>query len=90
MIEKRFKVTAESGIHSRPSTLLVNEAVKYKSEIDLILEGKRVNMKSIMGVMSLGIYSGEIITICAMGEDEKQAIDGLADCIYEMHLGKEI
>lgn len=90
MQSKKFKVTAESGIHARPATILVNEAVKFKSEISLSLETKVVNLKSIMGVMSLGIYNGEIITVTADGEDEVQAIEALTDSIYEMHIGKEI
>jgi phosphocarrier protein len=90
MLSKKFKVTSESGIHARPATILVNEAVKFKSDIELALESKVVNLKSIMGVMSLGIYNGEIITITATGDDEEQAIDALTDSIYEMHIGKEI
>ena len=90
MVQKKFKVTAEAGIHARPATILVNEAVKYKCDIELALESKVVNLKSIMGVMSLGIYNGEIITIICNGEDETQALDGLIDVFFEMKLGKEI
>lgn len=90
MIQKKFKVTAESGIHARPATILVNEAVKFKSEISLALESKVVNLKSIMGVMSLGIYNGEIINIICEGEDEVQALSGLTDVFFDMKLGKEI
>lgn len=90
MITKKFKVTAESGIHARPATILVNEAVKFKSNIELGLETKVVNLKSIMGVMSLGIYNGEVITISCDGEDETQAITALTDVFFEMKLGKEI
>ncbi|MGM9971012.1 MAG: phosphocarrier protein HPr [Anaeroplasmataceae bacterium] len=90
MVSKKFKVTAESGIHARPATILVNEAVKFKCNIDLALETKVVNLKSIMGVMSLGIYNGEVITITCDGEDEAQAINGLTDAFFDMKLGKEI
>ena len=90
MVSKKFKITSESGIHARPATILVNEAVRFDSEIQLALESKVVNLKSIMGVMSLGIYNGEIVTITANGNDELQAIDAICDAIYEMHLGKEI
>lgn len=90
MVQKKFKVTAESGIHARPATILVNEAVKFKSEISLALESKVVNLKSIMGVMSLGIYNGEIINIICDGEDEVQALSGLTDVFFDMKLGKEI
>lgn len=90
MIQKKFKVTAETGIHARPATILVNVAVKFKSDISLSHETKVVNLKSIMGVMSLGVYNGEIITIQADGEDEKAAINALSDSFFEMRLGKEI
>lgn len=90
MIGRKFKVTAETGIHARPATILVNEAVKYKCNIELALESKVVNFKSIMGVMSLGIYNGEIINIICDGEDEEQAIDGLTDVFFELKLGKKI
>ena len=88
-MKKSFKITSESGIHARPATILVNEAVKYSSEIFLEVEGKRINMKSIMGVMSLGVYYGSIITISAEGVDDEQAIAGIEDVIYQLKLGKE-
>lgn len=87
---KRFKVTAEAGIHARPATILVNEAVKYKCDVDLAIESKVVNLKSIMGVMSLGIYNGEIISILCNGEDEDIALARITDTLYEMKLAKEI
>lgn len=90
MITKKFKVTAESGIHARPATILVNVAVKFKSELTLAHESKIVNLKSIMGVMSLGVYNGEVITITADGDDEEAAVNAISDSFFEMHLGKEI
>lgn len=90
MTQKKFRVTAESGIHARPATILVNVAVRFKSEITLAHESKIVNLKSIMGVMSLGVYNGEVITITAEGDDEVAAINALSDSFFEMRLGKEI
>ena len=90
MIQKKFRVTAETGIHARPATILVNVAVKFKSDISLSHETKVVNLKSIMGVMSLGVYNGEVVTIEADGEDEDAAIKALSDSFFEMRLGKEI
>ncbi len=90
MIQKRFKVTAENGLHARPATILVNVAVKYKSEIKLEHEAKEVNLKSIMGVMSLGVYSGEVVTVTVEGADEENAMSGITDSFYELRLGKEI
>ena len=90
MVKKIFKVTNESGIHARPATLLVNVAMDYDSDISLAALKKEVDFKSIMGVMSLGIYSGVIIDIKAEGEDEMDAINTLSDKIVSLGLGKEI
>jgi phosphocarrier protein HPr len=85
--EKKFTITDETGIHARPATLLVNKAGQYESQIDLHYNGKAVNLKSIMGVMSLGVPKGAEITVTAEGNDEEQALEGIADTIKE-HLGE--
>lgn len=77
MKQKQFTVTADTGIHARPATLLVQAASKYSSEIQLGYKEKMVNLKSIMGVMSLGVGKDAVITITAEGSDEDAAIDGL-------------
>ena len=77
MKQKQFTVTADTGIHARPATLLVQAASKYSSEIQLGYKEKMVNLKSIMGVMSLGVGKDAVITITAEGRDEDAAIDGL-------------
>ncbi|NLC95636.1 MAG: phosphocarrier protein HPr [Bacilli bacterium] len=74
MIEKVFVVTDEAGVHARPATKLVNTASKYASDIQLEYQGRRVNLKSIMGVMSLGIRQGAEIKIIIEGEDEEEAM----------------
>jgi len=87
-MEKTFKVTAESGIHARPATLLVNVAGKFNSDINLEYNGKTVNLKSIMGVMSLGIQQGTEIKISANGEDAEQAIAAIDDTMKKEGLGE--
>lgn len=87
MQERSFNITADTGVHARPATLLVNQAGQFESEIELIYNGKKVNLKSIMGVMSLGIPKGADITITASGSDEENAIQGIEDVIKE-HLGE--
>ena len=77
MSEKTFTVIDETGIHARPATLLVSAASKYKSDMQISFKGKSVNLKSIMGVMSLGVPKGGEITITATGEDETEAVDGV-------------
>ncbi|NLG82523.1 MAG: phosphocarrier protein HPr [Bacilli bacterium] len=73
-MEKVFIVTDEAGVHARPATKLVNTASKYASDIQLEYQGRRVNLKSIMGVMSLGIRQGAEIKIIIEGEDEEEAM----------------
>lgn len=77
MSKKTFTVTADTGIHARPATLLVQTASKYSSDINLEFNGKTVNLKSIMGVMSLGIGKGAEITISAEGSDEEAALQAI-------------
>ncbi|WEG10928.1 phosphocarrier protein HPr [Pullulanibacillus sp. KACC 23026] len=79
MESKTFKVVSEAGIHARPATAIVNEANQYAAEIEITYKDKTVNLKSIMGVMSLGIAHGADITITAEGSDAKEAIEGLTD-----------
>jgi len=81
MAEKQFKIIAETGIHARPATLLVQAASKFDSDINLEYKGKKVNLKSIMGVMSLGVGQGADITISAVGGDEQEALASLEDTL---------
>ena len=79
-MEKRdFTITAETGIHARPATILVQTASKFTSDITLTYNGKSVNLKSIMGVMSLGVGQNAEVTISAEGDDEKDAIAAIED-----------
>ncbi|MBM7096538.1 MULTISPECIES: phosphocarrier protein HPr [Alteribacter] len=83
MAEKNFKITAETGIHARPATQLVNKAGQYESEVTLEHNGKSVNLKSIMGVMSLGVGQGAEVTIKAEGPDADEALAGLEGVMKE-------
>ncbi|MCE4048481.1 phosphocarrier protein HPr [Niallia taxi] len=88
MVEKQFKVIADTGIHARPATLLVQAASKFDSEINLEFKEKKVNLKSIMGVMSLGIGQGADIKIIAEGSDETEAINGLEETLKKEGLAE--
>ncbi|WP_428909715.1 phosphocarrier protein HPr [Niallia sp. Krafla_26] len=77
MVNKQFTVIDEMGLHARPATLLVHEATQFSSDIKLEYNGKSVNLKSIMGVMSLGVGHGAEIKISAEGEDEQEALSSL-------------
>lgn len=67
----------DEGLHARPAAKFVQKANKYDSEIEIEFCGSRVNGKSIIGIMSLGVYSGENITVIANGTDEKKAVEDL-------------
>ena len=81
MEKKEFHVIAETGIHARPATLLVQAASKFGSDVNLEYNGKSVNLKSIMGVMSLGIPTQSEITITCEGEDEDVAIQTIEEIL---------
>ena len=75
---KDFHIIAETGIHARPATLLVQAASKFASDVTLSYQGKDVNLKSIMGVMSLGVGQGADVTIKTEGADEEAAMTTIA------------
>lgn len=81
MAEKTFKITADTGIHARPATQLVNKAGQFESDVTLTYKEKSVNLKSIMGVMSLGVGQGAEITIKAEGADADEALAAIEDVI---------
>lgn len=88
MEKREFHIIAETGIHARPATLLVQAASKFGSDINLEYNGKSVNLKSIMGVMSLGVGQGADVTITAEGDDEKEAIEAIADTMTKEGLAE--
>ena len=69
------------GLHARPATFFIQKANSYKSSIWVEKEDRRVNAKSLLGVLSLGIVKGMSITLIADGADETEALDGLAELI---------
>ena len=85
---KDFNIVAETGIHARPATLLVQAASKFSSNVTLSYQGKDVNLKSIMGVMSLGVGQGADVTIKAEGDDEEAAIKAIVETMEKEGLAK--
>ena len=69
------------GLHARPATVAVNAASKFKSEVKITSKGRSVNMKSIMGVMSLGIPTQSDVTISCEGEDEDVAVKTIEEVL---------
>ena len=77
MIETPVIVGHEDGIEGRPIALLVQEASQYASKVYIQVDNKKINAKSIMGMMTLGLISGERVEVSADGEDESKAIENI-------------
>jgi catabolite repression HPr-like protein len=77
MVVKDILVNLEHGLEARPIALLVQEASKYDSKIYIQSKDRRVNAKSIMGMMTLGLDNGEELVVQADGQDEEAAIAGI-------------
>ena len=76
MIETPVVVKHENGLDGRPIALLVQEASQYASRIYIQMGEKKINAKSIMGMMSLNLSEGEQVTVLTEGEDEEKAAEG--------------
>ena len=81
MITKEVKISNAIGLHARPATFFIQKANTYRSSIWVENSDRRANAKSLLGVLSLGISKGDIITILADGSDEEAAVDGLVALI---------
>ena len=77
MIEKPVKINLSTGLEARPVAQLVQVASQYNSEIHVTVGEKKVNAKSIMGMMTLGLDAGEEVTLLVNGEDEEDAIHSI-------------
>ena len=77
MIKKPITVQLANGIEARPVALLVQVASQYESKIYVETENKKVNAKSIMGMMTLGLNAGESVVVSAEGTDEQAAIENI-------------
>lgn len=81
MIKKQAKIINKLGLHARAAAKLVTLASSFKSDIQLGLNNKQINGKSIMGVMMLAAAQGYTIELIVSGNDEEQAMDGLLELI---------
>lgn len=78
MYTKTAVVDNQVGLHARPATFFIQKANEFKSSIWVEVEERRVNAKSLLGVLSLGIVKGTEITLIANGPDEEEAVEALA------------
>ena len=81
MFVKEVTVENQVGLHARPATFFIQKANKFKSSIWVEKEERRVNAKSLLGVLSLGIMGGTDIRVIADGVDEQEAVDGLVKLV---------
>jgi len=81
MLRKDVTITNSIGLHARPATFFIQKANAYKSSIWVEKEERKVNAKSLLGVLSLGIAKDMTITLIADGQDEESAINGLIELI---------
>ena len=77
MITKEAVINNQVGLHARPATFFIQKANEFKSSIWVEKDERRVNAKSLLGVLSLGIVGGTSIDIIADGSDEQEAVDSL-------------
>ena len=81
MYVKDVLVQNQVGLHARPATFFIQKANEFKSSIWVEKEERRVNAKSLLGVLSLGIVGGTNIRIIADGSDEEAAVDGMVNLV---------
>lgn len=80
-VKKDVLVQNQVGLHARPATFFIQKANEFKSSIWVEKDERRVNAKSLLGVLSLGIVGGTTIRIIADGADEEQAVNGLVKLV---------
>ena len=81
MISRDVTIQNNVGLHPRPATFFIQKANSYKSSIWVEKGDRRVNAKSLLGVLSLGIVKGMTVTLIADGADEAEALEGLSELI---------
>ena len=81
MVTQEVTINNEVGLHARPATFFIQTANEFKSGIWVEKDERRVNAKSLLGVLSLGITKGTTITLLADGSDEKEAVAALSELV---------
>lgn len=81
MYTREAAVNNQVGLHARPATFFIQKANEFKCSIWVEKDERRVNAKSLLGVLSLGVVKGTVITLIADGADEKEAVDTLVELI---------
>jgi phosphocarrier protein HPr len=81
MVSKEVIVKSSTGLHARPATLLVKKASSFKSDVTVEFNGKKANVKSLIGVLSLGVTKNSKIKVIVSGDDETLALEEVVKLI---------
>lgn len=81
MVKRDVMITNNIGLHARPATFFIQKANSFHSSIWIEKDDRKVNAKSLLGVLSMGIAKGMTVTLIADGQDENRALDGLVELI---------
>mgnify|MGYP003406246271 CR=1 FL=1 len=90
MISKILDITNKTGLHARPASMFIQKASQFKSKITIgrVNDTNRMDAKSVISMLSLGLIQGDRIEICAEGEDEKDVIESIAKVIKEQKVAE--
>ena len=83
MVEKQVEIKLKTGLQARPAAMFVQKANRFSSDVFLEKDGKKVNAKSIMGLMSLALGKGTVVTLSVDGNDEGEAIKALSEFVEQ-------
>jgi phosphocarrier protein len=81
MVSRNVTIVNDVGLHARPATFFIQKANTFKSSVWIEKDDRKVNAKSLLGVLSLGIAKGMVVTLIADGVDENEAVDGLINLV---------
>ena len=81
MVKQDVTITNNIGLHARPATFFIQKANSFKCSIWIEKDDRKVNAKSLLGVLSMGIAKGMTVTLLADGQDEERAIQGLVELV---------
>jgi phosphocarrier protein HPr len=84
LVTKEVMVNNPKGLHARPATLLVRKAASFKSDIGIEYMGKKANVKSLIGILSLGVGTSNIVNVIANGDDEQLALEEIVNLIKSL------
>jgi phosphocarrier protein len=81
MVKREMTITNNIGLHARPATFFIQKANTFKASVWIEKDDRKVNAKSLLGVLSLGIAKGMVVSLIADGVDENEAVDGLINLV---------